>query len=177
MSRWRRRLWKTSATLVVGYLMVLVAAHLWSGAAACRRPCPPGAAVVHVDSAARILCLCRDGRAEAAFRVALGRGGVDKRAEGDGRTPTGRYALGVPRGSSRYHLFIPVAYPTAEQRQAGYSGSDVGIHAPHVGFVWLRHATAWADWTRGCIAVGTRGEIERVAAWVRRYGPAEIVIE
>jgi hypothetical protein len=164
-------------SMLIVYLVAVTVAHVWAHAGLAHRPCPSGDAVVLVDAKAHVLCLCRKGRAESAFRVALGRGGIDKRHEGDGRTPTGRYALRAPRPSSRYRLFIPVAFPTAAQAQAGYSGSDIGIHAPHLGFVWLRHATLWADWTRGCIAVGTWGEIERIAAWVRQHPAAEIVIE
>lgn len=175
MSRWGRPR-EILGIVVAGYLSLILAAHLWSRAGVVHEPCPGGGAVILVDSNARVMCLCRNGRAEAVFRVALGRGGLDKRAEGDGRTPSGPYRLGSPRRSTRYHVFIPVDYPTAEQRRAGYSGSDVGIHGPHLAFALLRHATVWPDWTRGCIAVGTRAEIEQVAAWVRRYSPMEIAV-
>lgn len=138
--------------------------------------CPAAGVVVQVDSQARALSLCRNGAEEAWFRVALGRGGLDKRAEGDGRTPRGRYSLGPARPSTRYHLFLPVAYPTAEQAREGLTGSAIGVHGPHALFVWLGHATVWTDWTRGCVAVGTRAEVERIARWVRAHAAQEIVI-
>jgi murein L,D-transpeptidase YafK len=103
---------------------------------------------------------------DASFRVALGRGGLDKRSAGDGRTPRGQYKLERARASARYHLFLPVDYPTAAQAKQGYTGTAIGVHGPHVAFTWLGHATAWRDWTLGCIAVGTRAEIERIAQWV-----------
>ena len=161
---------RIAAALACGYGLLLVGAAAWSRVDVTHVPCPTGSTSVLVDTEARVLCLCRDGRVEGTFRVALGRGGKDKRREGDGRTPTGWYDLGEPRASRRYHLFIPVAFPTLEQRRAGLSGSDVGVHGPHIAFAWLRHATVWVDWTRGCVAVGTRSEAEEIAAWVRANG-------
>lgn len=110
------------------------------------------------------------------FHVALGRGGVDKRAEGDSRTPRGRYTLGAARPSSRYHRFIPVGYPTASQAGQGFTGSDVGIHGPRDAFAWLGRTTVWVDWTRGCIALGTKADVDRVAEWARVNAAREIVI-
>ena len=162
--------------LFAAYLIVLAAAHVWAHADPTHRPCPPRETLLLVDADARVLCLCRDGRADATFRVALGRGGIDKRAEGDGRTPLGSYGLQASRPSTRYHVFIPVAYPTAEQQRSGYTGGDVGVHGPHIAFASLRHATLWVDWTRGCIAVGTGAEADRIAAWVRARGAARISI-
>lgn len=131
---------------------------------------------MQVDSAARVLTLCRDGKEKASFRVALGRGGVDKKAEGDGRTPLGTYPLGQARDSSRYDLLLPVGYPTKEQMALGLTGSAIGIHGPHAAFAWLGAATAWPDWTLGCIALPTRGNIEQIAKWVTTHRVSEIVI-
>jgi murein L,D-transpeptidase YafK len=122
------------------------------------------------------LCLCQGGNSQGFFRVALGRGGVGKHTEGDGKTPIGSFTLSEARPSSRFGLFLAVGYPNAAQRQLGYTGSDIGVHGPHRAFFWLRHATLWLDWTAGCIAVATQSDIEGIAEWVRTTGAREIVI-
>ena len=48
-----------------------------------------------------------------------------------GRTPIGRYRVAPARASSRYHLFLEVGYPTAEQAKLGLTGSAIGVHGPH----------------------------------------------
>ena len=170
----RDRLLKVGAGLLICYGVVLAVAHVWALRDVAHRPCPERGAVVLVDAGAGVLCLCADGRVERTFRAAVGRGGLDKRAEGDGRTPSGMYDLGTPRRSRRYHVFVPVAYPTDEQRRAGFSGSDIGLHGPHVACAWLRHATVWLNWTRGCIAVGTASEADQIANWVRTHASARL---
>jgi len=172
----RKRVTKAVLTLVGGYVTILVVAHVWAHETVTHRPCPPTGARLLVDTNAHVMCLCRDGRVEGMFRVALGRRGLDKRIEGDGRTPLGAYPLGVARRSGRYAIFIPVGYPTQEQKRSGYIGGDIGIHGPHIGFAWLRHATVWVNWTRGCIAVATAAEAERVAAWIRMNGPTDVLV-
>jgi murein L,D-transpeptidase YafK len=171
-----RRVRPWIAGAVVVYALVLGLGALWSSRVAQHRGCSDGAALVQIDSAARVLTLCRNGTEEAAFRVALGRGGVDKKAEGDGRTPLGRYRLAPARASSRYHLFLEVGYPTKEQAKLGLTGSAIGVHGPHLAFSWLGPATAWPDWTLGCIAVPTQGAIERIATWVHTHQVSEVVI-
>ena len=172
----RRRWVRLALAGVVGYVAVLAISAVWAKSDAPHQACPPRETVVLVDTSSGVLCLCRAGREERAFRVALGRRGVDKRQEGDGRTPRGRYGLGSARRSGRYHLFLPVAYPTAQQVKQGYSGSAIGIHGPHVAFSWLGHATVWPDWTLGCVAVGTWAEIRAIAEWVAHTKASEIVL-
>ena len=141
------------------------------------RPCPAPGTVVAVHSSDRSLWLCRNGKEEGRFRVALGWGGLDKRSEGDRRTPTGRYALGVPRPSASFHRFVPVGYPTVAQASDGRTGGAIGIHGPDARFRALGRATTWVDWTAGCIAVGTRGEIDDIADWLTRSGARTITID
>jgi murein L,D-transpeptidase YafK len=168
--------------LLVVAIIALAAAGSRNGLAAWARlsvphePCPTAGMLVQVDTRARVLALCRAGREEAFFRIALGRGGIDKRVEGDFRTPLGRYALSPGRSSRRFHLFLPVGYPTVEQARQGLTGSAIGVHGPDIGYAWLGHATVWADWTLGCIALGTQDEVEQVALWVRRNSVRQIVI-
>jgi murein L,D-transpeptidase YafK len=141
------------------------------------QPCPLSGTVVAVHSSDRSLWLCRDGKAQGRFRVALGRGGLDKRSEGDRRTPTGSYALGVPRASASFHRFVPVGYPTAAQASDGRTGGAIGIHGPDARFRALGPATTWVDWTAGCIAVGTRRDIDDIADWLSRSGARTIAID
>ncbi len=118
------------------------------------------------------LLLCERGREVASYRVALGRAGTGKRAQGDDKTPLGFYTLGAPRPSSRFGTFIPIAYPTREQRLRGFTGAAVGIHGPDRRFRWAGRLNAWADWTAGCVALATDDEVEAIAAWVQKLKPA-----
>jgi murein L,D-transpeptidase YafK len=130
-------------------------------------PCLAAETAIVVQVVERSLILCREGQAVGRYPVALGAGGVGKRRTGDNKTPLGRYPLGRPRASQSYGTFVPVGYPTAAQRRLGLSGSAIGIHGPPRGFGGSAAATA-TDWTAGCIAVGSDGEIRAIAAFVQR---------
>jgi hypothetical protein len=166
----RRLTVRIAGVVAVVYMALLASSAAWSRVPIGDQPCPPAETLVLVDTDARILSLCRDGRPEHVYRVAIGRGGSGKQVEGDGRTPLGRYPLAEARASRRYHLFMPVGYPTPDQVRQGYTGSAIGVHGPHVAFAWLGHAIVWSDWTLGCVALGTRGQIRAVASWARENG-------
>ena len=135
-----------------------------------------GAAVL-VETGARRLSLCQEGRAAETFRVALGTGGVGKQREGDAKVPLGEYPLAEPRASARFGTFILLGYPTRAQRRAGFTGGAVGVHGPTRASRFLGSAANTAsDWTLGCIAVGSDAEIQRIAAWVREKRIARILI-
>lgn len=130
--------------------------------------------VVVIDTAAHLLALCRGARADRVFAVAIGSGGVDKRREGDAKTPLGTYRLGRPRASSAgFHRFIHVGYPTAAQRRQGFTGSAIGIHGPPRGVP--RGSVAY-DWTIGCIAVDRDEYIEAIEAWVNRRRARRVIL-
>lgn len=137
-------------------------------------PCVGKGTVLYVDAAERTLWLCESGQAVEAIPVALGRGGLDKRVEGDAKVPLGEYPLGSPRPSQSYHLFIPVGYPTPSQRRNGFSGSAIGVHGPPRAYGGP--ASTASDWTLGCIAVGTDDEIARVADWLKTTRARRIII-
>jgi murein L,D-transpeptidase YafK len=121
---------------------------------------------------------CEAGHLVAEYAVALGTGGVGKRRQGDAKVPLGEYALGAPRPSASFHTFIPVGYPTPQQRRRGYTGGDVGVHGPARGFEHLPSAANTSvDWTLGCVAVGSDEQIDRIARWVRAKRVTKIVIE
>lgn len=129
--------------------------------------CATGETAVVVLAKAHVLVLCEGGAERGRWNVALGSGGVDKRREGDARTPLGRYSLGTPRPSAAFHRFIPVAYPTLSQARAGRTGSAVGIHGPPRGFQHLGLASVAVDWTLGCIALPSDADVDAVGAFVR----------
>jgi murein L,D-transpeptidase YafK len=131
-------------------------------------PCSSSEPQVVVATNDHVLWLCENGRPTASYRVALGRGGTDKRVQGDNKTPLGIYPLGAPRPSARFGTFIPVEYPTPEQRRQGFTGTDVGIHGPDRRFRWAGRMNAWFDWTAGCIALATDEDLQSVAAWVQK---------
>ena len=138
-------------------------------------PCPDKGDVVTVIARKRELWLCQEGAAVARFQVAMGRGGVDKRRKGDGRTPLGTYTLGSPRPSVQFGLFIPIDYPTREQAALGFSGGEVGIHGPPRGLTEPEYPTTAVDWTRGCIATGLDTDIGAIAEFVRTRHPTLVV--
>ena len=141
---------------------------LFAFAAACSAsPCSGQSAELVVSAALHKLFLCEANGAAQSFPVALGRGGIDKRTQGDDKTPLGVYPLGAARPSGDFHIFIPVFYPTGVQAAKGYSGGDIGVHGPKRRFKALGRMNAWIDWTRGCIAVATDAEIDEIAAWLR----------
>jgi murein L,D-transpeptidase YafK len=140
---------------------------------ACARPVSAGEGCsaadnrVVVDLSKHTLTLCAKSQAVAAFGVRLGRGGVGKTREGDGKTPLGTYPLDEPRPSNRYGTFIPIGYPTEEQKKNGYTGSAVGVHGPARWVKWLGRLVNTFDSSDGCVGVATDAEMDRITQWVR----------
>ena len=124
-----------------------------------------------------LLLLCRSSAVEGVYPVALGKNGVGKRTVNDGRTPVGAYALGAPRLSRRFGTFIPIDYPTSEQKMRGYSGGGIGVHGPDRRFSWAGRATTLIDWTRGCVAVSSDEAIGEIASWVIRERAGIVYLE
>ncbi len=162
--------------LVLGAALVLglaAAAHARDQPDACAKR----SASIVVDTRRSRLWLCEDGRALKEYAVAAGRGGTGKSDEGDKKTPLGRYSLGRPRPSKSFGLFIPIDYPTAEQRKRGARGGSVGLHGPKRGFIWAGRMNTWFNWTRGCIAVGSDAAIREIADWIKSKQAPSIEIE
>ncbi len=126
----------------------------------------PDARVV-VDLQKHTLALCEKDRVAGTFSVRLGRGGIGKTREGDGKTPVGTYSLGAPRASNRYGTFIPIGFPNDEQKKLGYTGSAVGVHGPPRWMKWLGSLVNMFDSSDGCVGVARDAEIETIANWVR----------
>lgn len=144
---------------------------------ACAGPvrCPAGSTIV-VDTQSHEMTLCERGHAVRTLPVAIGRGGTDKRREGDHKTPIGSYGLDEARPSAKFHRFIGVRYPTPEQAARGFTGSAVGIHGPSRKHSWLGGIRNWFDWTDGCIAVETDEAIDELAAWMEHAGARTVEI-
>jgi hypothetical protein len=120
-----------------------------------------------VDLARHTLALCEKDRPRGTFAVRLGRGGIGKTREGDGKTPVGTYPLGQPRPSNRYRTFIPIGFPTEAQKNMGYTGSAVGVHGPARWVKWMGSLVNTIDSSDGCVGVARDVEIDEIANWVR----------
>ena len=66
--------------------------------------------------------LCRRGKAERTFAVALGSAASASSARATTARRSGGYPLGPPRASHDFHIFVPVAYPTPAQARLGFTG-------------------------------------------------------
>ncbi|MCY4179907.1 MAG: L,D-transpeptidase family protein [Litoreibacter sp.] len=92
----------------------------------------------------------------------------DKKVEGDGRTPEGRYYIDRRNPQSSFYLSLGINYPNArdrwEARRLGKSpGGDIFIHGqPNKNPLKARGP----DWTAGCIAV-TNKEMREIYAMVQ----------
>jgi len=160
-----------SATLLETVASLLLGPALFAS----EDPCSRYDTAVVVDVHARSLRLCELGATQAHYPVALGRGGTAKRTRGDRKTPLGSYALGEPRLSDRFGVFIPISYPTAAQRRRGFTGGEIGIHGPQRRFEWAGSWNTYVDWTDGCIALGTLDEAMEVATFVREHAPTVFI--
>lgn len=122
---------------------------------------------VVVLKGARRLMLLRGASVLRTYRIALGRTPQGaKVAEGDGRTPEGRYVLDWRNPRSRFYRSIHVSYPNdadrARARRLGLpAGGDIMIHGlpERLGAIGAEHAR-W-DWTEGCVAV-SNAEIDEI---------------
>jgi murein L,D-transpeptidase YafK len=129
--------------------------------------CADAGKYIEVQLKVRVLSLCDDSKVVNTYAVSLGRGGIGKRVDGDKKTPVGTYVLGEPFVSKKFHLFIPVGYPTTDQADAGYTGDSIGVHGPFHYFSWLRRLNTWVNWTTGCVALGRNSDIEEIVGWVK----------
>jgi len=164
-------------------------------------PPPPCTAIerIEVSKSQRTLrAHCRAG-AVVEMTAALGREPEgDKRDAGDWRTPEGLYRVsGRPR-ESRFHLFIPIDYPSVEDaEQALYEGrislatyrliaaahaegrpppahtalgGGLGFHGE--GERW-RGDSVDLDWTEGCVALRD-ADVDFIAERIEVGTPVEI---
>lgn len=125
----------------------------------------------------QVLFLCKNGVSVADYDFAAGRAGFEKRADGDLKTPTGTYSLGLPKVSrDGFKIFIPVGYPTTEQKKNGFTGGDIGIHGPPREFRCAGFFNTVVNWTRGCLAVASDTYIKEIGRFAVQNGVKEISI-
>lgn len=130
-------------------------------------PCTGLGTLLIADTDTQILYLCKNGKAVADFDFAQGWNGIQKRKEGDERTPLGVYSIKAPRRSeSGFHKFIHINYPTSYQKSLGYTGSEIGIHGPSRWIRCLGRLTTYFNWTDGCLAVASDRDINEVSQFV-----------
>jgi L,D-peptidoglycan transpeptidase YkuD (ErfK/YbiS/YcfS/YnhG family) len=139
--------------------------------------CPPRATMVFVDASRHTLAPCEDGRATAWYRVRIGKNGVGKSREGDGKTPIGAYPLARPTVSRDFGTFVPIGYPTPAQRRDGFTGSAVGIHGPARRAARFGRFVNIADTTDGCVGLATDDDMRAVARWLDAHRDAGIRID
>jgi murein L,D-transpeptidase YafK len=140
---------------------------MWTSPAHAESLCKGGDLRIVVDLDEHKLVLCDQAKALESFGVRLGHGGTGKTRAGDGKTPIGTSPLGQPRASQRYGIFIPIGYPTAEQRKKGLSGGAVGVHGPDRRVKWLGRLVNTFDTSDGCVGLAKDEEMERIAKCVR----------
>ena len=123
-----------------------------------------------------LLYICENEVAVDNYDIAIGSEGMGKTVEGDRKTPVGVYSLGTPRSSDEFGFFVPIGYPTKEQKARGFTGDAVGIHGPNRTFRCVGFLNVVFDWTAGCMAVADDGYIARIAKWVKAHPKAQIYI-
>jgi murein L,D-transpeptidase YafK len=74
---------------------------------------------------------------------------------------------GEPRPSKRYGTFIPIGFPTEEQKKMGYTGGAVGVQGPARWVKWMGSLVNTFDSSDGCVGVARDAEIEAIASWIR----------
>ena len=167
-----------SRSLLIALLLLSATPALaYAGDAGLPEACAGRGTAVLVRTEEHKLYACEKNQTKQAYGIRLGRKGVGKKSARDGKTPLGSYAIGLPRRSKDYGTFIPIGYPTEEQKRRGYTGSGVGIHGPIRQLKWLGSPVNWFDTSAGCVGLATDEEMNALADWVRDQRPRMIVIE
>ena len=119
-----------------------------------------------IEKSQRKLHLIKDDVTFRSFDIALGIRPVgDKLAEGDFKTPEGRYTLDTRNPNSDFFLSIHVSYPSVRDRRAArQNGVDPGgaimIHGQPNTPTGSEAYYRTQDWTNGCIAVSNSDMID-----------------
>lgn len=134
---------------------------------------------IEVVKSERRLSLWRGDVEIARYAISLGAAPQGhKQAEGDERTPEGRYVIDGRNPRSVAHLSLHVSYPDADDRAAAQAaGRDPGgaimIHGLPNGWGAVGGLHRLWDWTNGCMAV-TNDEMRAIWARVPDGTPIEI---
>ncbi len=147
-----------------------------------------------------LLARCADGR-ELRVAAALGREPRGPKVrQGDMRTPEGRYRVAGPARASRYHLFVPIDYPSAADAERALGeglitererdaivearieerlppqhtrlGGHLGLHGE--GERWQGDSQSGLNWTYGCVGMADE-DIEFLAPRLAPGTPVTIL--
>ncbi len=154
--------------LLIGSLCPLTAMASWNSCGLANG--------INIQTHSHELLICENQKPVQHFKISLGQNGVGKHNSGDKKTPLGMYSLGMPHHSAKFDTFIPINYPTHQQKISGFSGRDVGIHGPIQSLTWLGRMNTSLDWTFGCVAVNGNQEIHTIAEWIRHHPRTQVLI-
>jgi murein L,D-transpeptidase YafK len=135
--------------------------------------------VVVLKSERRLL-LYRGDTAIGDYPVSLGFSPVgQKSAEGDGKTPEGRYNIDYHNPQSTHFYSLSISYPNKLQRQESQRlglnpGGQIMIHGLHRKMWFIGRLHRFRDWTLGCIAL-TNDELRDLIRAVPPGTPIHIV--
>lgn len=146
-----------------------------------------GKYAVIVDKSKYSLYLAINGKVVAAMPIELGFEPVaDKRMEGDGATPEGKYKVAEKRdvGQTRFHRGLLLDYPNETDRSefrewkaAGEIPADAaigGLILIHGSGSGKRPAEGGSNWTLGCVAL-SNSDIDRLFRHAYKGMPVTIV--
>lgn len=126
---------------------------------------------LHIDKSERSLVLHAGETPVKRYRAGLGDPAGDKAREGDRKTPEGTFRVVTRNPRSRFHLFLGLSYPSAEDaarglaeglvtaaeaariREADAAGRQPPWNTALGGAVGIHGEGGSTDWTLGCIAV------------------------
>ena len=140
---------------------------------------PRKVTVVRVDKSERRMWLIAGNSLVKTYQISLGGNPTGhKVAEGDKRTPEGRYVIDWENPTSVAYRSMHISYPNKADRerarQAGVSpGGNIMIHGQYNGYGWASWLMQRFDWTSGCIAV-TNAEMDEIISLVAPGTPIEI---
>lgn len=162
-------------TIILNLLLAVFVAAGLSGCSKFRSYNGPEVTRVVVMKSARRMYLVHHDQVLDSYDVDLGFAPAGhKEAEGDGRTPEGRYFIDRRNPDSDFHLSLGISYPNKLDLERASSmglsaGGDIFIHGGPRRGVDRRGP----DWTAGCISVKNR-EIEWIYAMVEDGTPIDI---
>ncbi|GAB6182501.1 L,D-transpeptidase family protein [Thermodesulfovibrio hydrogeniphilus] len=122
----------------------------------------------------------KEGKILKAYRVALGKNPVGaKYAQGDGKTPEGRYYIVGRNPNSNFYKSLKISYPNERDiekaiRLGVNPGGGIMIHGLSKNVEYLGKYHILDDWTEGCIAV-TNEEMDEIWMLVAEGTPIEIL--
>ena len=132
---------------------------------------PLEAVWLQLDKSDRSLVLHSGDTPVKRYRAGLGDPEGDKAREGDRKTPEGTFRVVTRNPRSRFHLFLGLSYPSAEDatrglaaglvtpaeaariREADAAGRQPPWNTALGGAVGIHGEGGSSDWTLGCIAV------------------------